>query len=144
MFRASSVEDYDTIKCLWKWKCINFVTLLWYIMIHGQQNIKSLYITCFILFLCSAWRWSLKPKHVAEKSYNKLLYFDYVRRNLNWKSAAKMFQYVSRKTSMASCAEQLFRFTCLCNVIVESCHWNKTANFWTQFPKSIPHHRFYE
>jgi hypothetical protein len=23
------VKDYDTIKCLWKWKCIKSVTLLW-------------------------------------------------------------------------------------------------------------------
>jgi hypothetical protein len=30
-WRPKHVEDYDTIKCLWKWtwKCIQFVTLLW-------------------------------------------------------------------------------------------------------------------
>jgi hypothetical protein len=31
-------EDQDTIK--WLWKCIKLVTLLWYIMTHGQQNVK--------------------------------------------------------------------------------------------------------
>jgi hypothetical protein len=40
-WRPKHVEDYDTIKCLWKWKCIKFVGLLVYIMIHGQKNIKS-------------------------------------------------------------------------------------------------------
>jgi hypothetical protein len=35
------VEDYDTIKQSWKWKCIKLVTLLWYIMIHDQQHIRS-------------------------------------------------------------------------------------------------------
>jgi hypothetical protein len=39
-WRPKHVEDYDTIKCLWKWKCIKLGTLLWYIMIYGQQNIK--------------------------------------------------------------------------------------------------------
>jgi hypothetical protein len=34
------VEDQNTIKWLWKWTCIKLVTLLWYIMIHGQQNVK--------------------------------------------------------------------------------------------------------
>jgi hypothetical protein len=28
-WRPKHVEDYDTIKCLWKWKCIKLVTLLW-------------------------------------------------------------------------------------------------------------------
>jgi hypothetical protein len=37
-WRLKHVENYGTIKCLWK--CIKLVTLLWYIMIHGQQNIK--------------------------------------------------------------------------------------------------------
>jgi hypothetical protein len=41
------VEDYDTIKWLWKWKCIRLVTLLWYILIHGQQNIKSSHIISY-------------------------------------------------------------------------------------------------
>jgi hypothetical protein len=29
--RPKHVEDYDTIKCLWKWKCVRLVTLLWYL-----------------------------------------------------------------------------------------------------------------
>jgi hypothetical protein len=37
-------EDYDTIKWLWKWNCIKLVTLLWYITIHGQQNIKFVHV----------------------------------------------------------------------------------------------------
>jgi hypothetical protein len=28
-WRPKHVEDYATIMCLWKWKCITFVTLLW-------------------------------------------------------------------------------------------------------------------
>jgi hypothetical protein len=40
-WRPKHVEDYDTIKFLWKWKCIKLVTLLRYIMIHGQQNNKQ-------------------------------------------------------------------------------------------------------
>jgi hypothetical protein len=43
-WRPKHVEDYDAIKCLWLWKCIKLVTLLWYIMIHGQQNIKLILI----------------------------------------------------------------------------------------------------
>jgi hypothetical protein len=39
-FRHADVADYDTIKCLWNLKRIKWVTLLWYIMIHGLQNIK--------------------------------------------------------------------------------------------------------
>jgi hypothetical protein len=35
----------NTIKWLWKWKCIKLVTLLWCLMIHGQQNIKFM-ISC--------------------------------------------------------------------------------------------------
>jgi hypothetical protein len=35
----------DTIKWLWKWKRIKLVTLLWYIMIHGQQNLKFSAVT---------------------------------------------------------------------------------------------------
>jgi hypothetical protein len=61
-WRPKHVEDYDTIKCLWKWKCIKLVTLLWYIMIHGQQNIKftvlhiyfSVYCYSDIISPCSA------------------------------------------------------------------------------------------
>jgi hypothetical protein len=39
-WRPTHVEDKDTIK--WLWKCIKLFTLLWYIMIHGQQNVKLL------------------------------------------------------------------------------------------------------
>jgi hypothetical protein len=39
-WRPKHVEDQDTIKWLWKWKCIKLATLLWYIMIHGQKNVK--------------------------------------------------------------------------------------------------------
>jgi hypothetical protein len=35
------VEAQDTIKWLWKWKCIKLVTFLWYIIIHCQQNVKN-------------------------------------------------------------------------------------------------------
>jgi hypothetical protein len=38
--KHTSKDDQDTLKWLWKWKCIKLVTLLWYIMIHGQQNIN--------------------------------------------------------------------------------------------------------
>jgi hypothetical protein len=31
-WRPKHVEDYDTIKCLWKWKCMQLITLLWYIL----------------------------------------------------------------------------------------------------------------
>jgi hypothetical protein len=43
-WRLKHVADQDTIKLLWKWKCIKLVTLLWYIMIHGQQNVKWIVI----------------------------------------------------------------------------------------------------
>jgi hypothetical protein len=49
-WRPKHVEDYDTIKCLWKWKCIKLVPLLWYMIIHGQQSIKS-NLRVFIYFL---------------------------------------------------------------------------------------------
>jgi hypothetical protein len=42
--RPQHEEDQDTIKWLWKWKCIKLVTLLWYIMIHCQQNVKVVLI----------------------------------------------------------------------------------------------------
>jgi hypothetical protein len=48
-WRPKHVEDQDTIKWLWKRKCIKFVTLLWYIMIHGQQNVKfKVYLTIYL------------------------------------------------------------------------------------------------
>jgi hypothetical protein len=31
---------FGWLQVVWKWKCIKLVTLLWYIMIHGQRNIK--------------------------------------------------------------------------------------------------------
>jgi hypothetical protein len=37
-WRPKHVEDYDTIKCLWKWKCIKFVTLLCYKYYLAQSD----------------------------------------------------------------------------------------------------------
>jgi hypothetical protein len=38
---------------LWKWKCIKLVTSLWYIMIHGQQNVKNTWVIFNILLQIS-------------------------------------------------------------------------------------------
>jgi hypothetical protein len=57
--RPKHVEDYDTIKCLWK--CIKLVTLLWYIMIHGQQNIKNTY------FMQQSPSWEANPFAVSQE-----------------------------------------------------------------------------
>jgi hypothetical protein len=49
-FEKLSVEDYDTIKCLWKWKCIKLVALLWWPMyvlnisrlfLFGMKNVSD-------------------------------------------------------------------------------------------------------
>jgi hypothetical protein len=48
-WRPKHAEDEHTIKWLWMWKCIKLVTLLWYKIIHGQQNIK---FALLISFLC--------------------------------------------------------------------------------------------
>jgi hypothetical protein len=35
-WHPKQVEDYDTIKCLWKWKYIKLVTLLWLMYIYRE------------------------------------------------------------------------------------------------------------
>jgi hypothetical protein len=50
-----------------KWKCIKLVTLLWYIMIHGEQNIKRK-ITSSSLVPCSISSSSASASSLSEPS----------------------------------------------------------------------------
>jgi hypothetical protein len=92
---------------VWKWKCIKFVTLLWYKMIHGQQNIKlSHYVFQALTYPssgCSTPTLLAASQHNTHKKYTDCIY------SASWlwgSKCSKSVQVVNRnklKTDSASC-----------------------------------------